>query len=299
MIKPKVSIIIPNYNGENLISKTLPSVLSAYRYKRNNIKEIIVVDDDSSDQSVKLIKENFPEIKLIKPKENRGFSSSINTGARTAKSALLCLLNTDVLVSKNFLISALPHFSDKRVFAVSLNEKGYSWAKGRFEGGVVIHDKVSVSSRVHDTFWVNGGSGVFRRRYFMRLKGMDEELFSPFYWEDVDLSYRAQKRGYLTLWEPNANVVHKHESTIAKFSEKSYRDSILERNQLIFIWKNITSPFLFRKHIIGLFKRVITAPGYIKVVIRVLRCLKPIMKARKRELKRTKVSDETIFAKFD
>ena len=297
MTKTKVSVIIPNYNGEKLLEKNLPAVLKAKEYKANNILEIIVVDDASPDGSVDLLKKKFPEVKVIKHKINRGFSSSVNTGARTSTGDLLVLLNTDVIPEKDFLASVLPLFKDDGVFAISFSEKGYSWAKGKFENGFVEHDLGTKTKKVHDTFWVSGGSGVFRRDYWMSLGGMDEKLLSPFYWEDLDLGYRALKRGYKLLWAPEARVLHKHESTIGLLPKK-YVERIRERNQLIFIWKNITSPILTRKHIVGLLKRAIRHPGYIRIVIMALSKIRQILRARKKEKRACKVSDEAIFAKF-
>jgi GT2 family glycosyltransferase len=297
MTKTKVSVIIPNYNGEKLLEKNLPAVLKAKEYKANNILEIIVVDDASPDGSVDLLKKKFPEVKVVKHRINRGFSSSVNTGARTSTGDLLVLLNTDVIPEKDFLTSVLPLFKNDGVFAVSFSEKGYSWAKGKFENGFVEHDLGTKTKKVHDTFWVSGGSGVFRRDYWMSLGGMDEKLLSPFYWEDLDLGYRALKRGYKLLWAPEARVLHKHESTIGLLPKK-YVDRIRERNQLIFIWKNITSPILIRKHIVGLLKRVIRHPGYIRIVIMALSKIRQILRARKKEKRACKVSDEAIFARF-
>ena len=115
--------------------------------------------------------------------------------------------------------AVLPHFKHQEVFAVSLHEQGYGFAKGRFKDGFIVHEP-GESAVAKETFWVNGGSGVFRRRVWIELKGMDETLLSPFYWEDVDLSYRAHKRGWSLVWEPNAKVVHEHESTIKNLEQK-------------------------------------------------------------------------------
>ena len=292
-----VSVIIPNFNGEELLRTNLPKVLVAVNNKKNNIVEAIVVDDASTDKSVAVLKKEFPQIRLIKHKVNRGFSASVNIGARSAKGNLLALINTDVIPSKNFLESVLLHFNDEKVFAVSLHEKGYGYAKGFFEKGFVVHEPGLSGKKTTDTFWVNGGSGVFRRSHWMKLQGMDEKFFHPFYWEDTDLSYRATKRGWKLLWEPKANVVHEHASTINKFPKK-FRERIQERNQLIFIWKNITSPILFRRHIVGLLARISRHPGYLRIVVMALMKIKMIVKARKKEKKESKVSDEAIFARF-
>ena len=293
-----VSVIVPNFNGEGLLEKNLPFLIDAMKNPENNIIETVVVDDGSRDGSVKLITSTFPQVKLIKHRTNRGFSASVNTGVRAAKGDLMCLLNSDVIPENNFLESALPHFQNPKIFAVSLNEAGnFSWARGSFTDGFIGHTNGSKTLTPHDTFWVSGGSGVFRRSIWMKLGGMDEKLLSPFYWEDVDLCYRALKRGYGLIWEPNAKVEHKHEATINNFPKK-YVQRILERNQLLFIWKNITSTNLLRKHVAGLLKRLAKHPGYIRIVFMAITRVGVVIKARKKELKEARISDETIFSRF-
>ena len=152
------SVIIPNFNGRDLLAKNFPSVVAALKNPENLISEVIIVDDGSDDESVSFIKENYSEIKLIKHTKNRGFSAAINTGARTAKGKLLVLLNNDVSPSPNFLLKVIPHFEDKQDFAVSLHEKGYGWAKGKFENGFIVHEKGIESKEVHESFWANGGA---------------------------------------------------------------------------------------------------------------------------------------------
>ncbi len=293
----KVSVVIPNYNGQGLLKKNLPWVIAAQKNPENEISEIIIVDDGSSDQSVSLIKAEFPLIRLIKHSVNRGFPAAANTGVRSARNELVCLLNTDVLPSVNFLESIQRLFRYKRLFAVSLNEEGYSWAKSFFKDGFVGHRPGVATEKTHSTFWVSGGSGVFRRNIWNSLGGFDEKLLSPFYWEDLDLSYRAQKRGYVVLWDPNAKVTHEHESTVSKL-RKGYVNRIRERNQLLFIWKNITSPRLTRQHVKGLIKRIFRHPRYIFVFLSALKKFRQVLKARKKEKREGKVSDEAIFAKY-
>ncbi|MEJ2348079.1 MAG: glycosyltransferase family 2 protein [Patescibacteria group bacterium] len=293
----KVSIIIPSYNTAWLLRKNLPKVLAAKENIKNNILEVIVVDDASPDESVKVLKEEFPEVRVIKHKENRGFSSTVNTGARSAKGELLALLNTDVIPDKDFLEEIIPYFIDENVYAVSMHEEGYGWAKGEFKDGFLVHGSGPEGKKSHITLWVSGGSGVFRRSQWMKLCGMDEKLFSPFYWEDVDMGYGAWKRGWSLHWEPKGLVTHKHETTMSKIPQ-TYRQRIQERNELIFSWKNFTSPILFRRHIVGLLKRLIKHPGYIRIVIMALAKIKPILKARAKEKRECKISDEAIFSRF-
>jgi len=293
----KVSIVIPCYNTRDLILKNLPTVIAAAKNEANRIIEVIVVDDGSPDDSAKVVKDNFPEVRLIRHKINRGFSCAVNTGVRMAKGALVVLLNTDVIPSSNFLAPVLPLYENKKVFAVSLHEEGYSWAKSNFSSGYLAHSQGEVSGETHPSFWASGGSAVFRRDYWVKLGGMDEKIFSPFYWEDLDLSYRALKRGLQILWEPKAMVVHKHESTISKFS-KSYIQRIRERNELLFIWKNITSARLLRRHLVAVASRTLRHPGYFRIILMALLKLPAIFRARKREIREAKLSDETIFERF-
>lgn len=293
----KVSVVMPNLNGRELIEKNLPKLIDAKNYAPNNILEIIIVDDGSWDDSVNLIKNKFPEVRLIRHKINRGFSAAVNTGVRSAKGDLILLINTDVLPEKDFLVSVLPHFNDHKMFAVSLHEKGNSYAKGAFYDGYIQLTPGEESDKFHNSFYVSGGSGVFSRHLWVELGGMDEKLLSPFYWEDIDLCYRASKRGLILGWEPNAIVTHKHESTISKFP-KDYVARVRERNQLLAIWKNITSASLTRKHIAGVFMRVVKHPGYIRIILMALGRIGTALAKRRKELKESKVSDEVIFSKF-
>lgn len=288
---------MPNLNGESLLMKNLPFLLKAKDNPKNNIIEIIIVDDGSWDNSVKVLTSNFPSVKLIKHKKNRGFSASVNTGVRAAKGELILLINTDVVPEVNFLEPVFKHFENKSVFAVSLHERGFGSAKGSFGDGYIQLAMGEETKDAHKSFYVSGGSGVFRRDVWVGLGGMDEKLLSPFYWEDIDLCYRAAKRGYINLWEPDGIVVHNHESTISKFP-KSYVQRIRERNQLLVIWKNITSQNLIKKHIVGLMSRLFKHPGYIRIVIMALAKLNTTLKERKKETKECKISDETIFAVF-
>lgn len=293
----KASVIIPNFNGEKLLIDNLPMIVEAMENKENNICEIIVVDDASKDGSVKLIKNMFPQIKLVKHNKNRGFSATVNTGARTTKGELLVLLNNDVVPSLDFLKPIFKHFENSDVFAVSMHEKKYGWAKGAFIDGFVDLAMGEENSPTSQSFYASGGSGVFRRNLWMELGGMDEKLLSPFYWEDLDLCYRAIKRGYQVLWEPESRVTHNHESTIARLPNK-YVARIRERNQLLFIWKNITSTNLTRKHLAGLLKKFLRHPGYLRIVCMALGKLNIVLKARKKEIEESKVSDEAIFSRF-
>lgn len=297
MNKLEVSIVIPNYNGSELLQKNLPYLIEAQKNKKNKILEIIVVDDASTDSSLKVLKEMFGGIKVIKHKNNRGFSSAVNSGARSAKGNLIALLNTDITPEKNFLVSAIEHFSDDKVFAVGLHEGGFGASRGYFSNGVIQLGQYKEDNVVKPTFYVSGGGGVFRKQYWSDLGGMDERLLSPFYWEDIDLCYRAWKRGYVCLWEPKADIVHESGSTVKKLPKK-FTDSIKERNQLLMIWKDINSLNLIKKHLLSIFVRSVRHPGYLKIIAKSLVRLPIVLRLREKEGRESVLSDEAVFEKF-
>lgn len=294
----KVSVIVTNYNGLDILFKNFPSVVKAKENPKNRIVEVILVDDASSDGSVSFVKREFPSVRVISHKKNRGFAVATNTGVRLAKGNLVCLLNNDVFCYFDFLESVFDIFEkNKKVFGISLNEGKYRPAAGYFEDGFIIHKPLPLSKKTIKTFWVSGGSGIFRRDIWIKLGWMDEKLFAPFYWEDVDISYRALKRGYELVWDPKARVIHQHEATTGKFNAKK-KARIQERNHLLFIWKNLTSKRLMAKHIAGLFRRLIKNPGYLIIVFMALFKLRYLIKYRKKEKKEGLVADEFILNSF-
>jgi GT2 family glycosyltransferase len=245
-----ISIVIPNWNGRKLLEKNLPAVLAA------KPDEIIIVDDASLDDSTSFLKKKYPEIKIIRNEKNIGFAKSCNKGVAAAKGDIVVLLNNDVIPEPNFLSESTKHFADQEVFAVSFNEPSWSWARIYWKNGFIEHEPGPKTDKTHISAWASGGSGVFRKTIWNKLGGFDD-LYYPFYWEDVDLGYRAWKRGYKILWEPKAIVHHEHEGTIGKNFSKSYIDYISSRNQLIFIWKNISEESLLRQHFRSVIENII------------------------------------------
>lgn len=247
----KVSIIIPNRNGAELLQKNLPFVLDAA-----GGNEIIVVDDASTDASLDLLGKKFPSVKVIKKMHNDGFASSVNMGVREVSGEIVVLLNTDVRPEKDFLAPLVKHFSDPSVFAVGCLEKSLEGGKtvlrgrgeAKWEKGFYIHWRGEVDKTT--TAWVSGGSSAFRKSIWEKLGGMDR-IYDPFYWEDIDLSYRALKAGYRILFEPKSVVVHEHEIGAIKREYSAIRVKIIAyRNQFLFIWKNLSGLNMVLAHAI-------------------------------------------------
>ena len=252
----KVSLVIPNFNGRHLLEKNLPSVIAATQGLGET--EIIVVDDGSTDDSVEFLKDSFPQVKVLAKEKNEGFSSAVNLGVKNAKGEIIVLLNTDIVPSKDFLSFLLPHFADPEIFAVGCLdesvEKGKIVLRGRgigwWQRGFLVHQRGEVQKT--NTLWVSGGSGAFRKSLWEKLGGLDE-IYNPFYWEDIDLSYRVQKSGFKILFEPKSKVIHKHEEGVikSKFSPNQVK-KIAFRNQFFFVWKNATDPQIIFAHLLWL-----------------------------------------------
>jgi len=248
----KVSVIIPNFNGKELLANNLPNVV-----KNCAGCEIIVVDDASNDESVQFLKRRFKNIKIVENKKNLGFAKAVNIGAQYAKGDYLLLLNTDVSPRAGFLQKALSHFEKKKtnnIFAVGLcdvsHENGITVQRGRGAAklikGFLVHSAAPI--RAGETFWVSGGSGLFNRCKFLELGGFDP-AFAPFYWEDIDLSYRAQKSGLICIFEPQSQVDHYHmQGSIRKSKSDFYIKTVSYKNQFLFFWKNIDDYFLTLLH---------------------------------------------------
>lgn len=246
-----ISIIIPNFNGEELLKKNLPNVIEALRYDKNLKAEIVIVDDGSSDKSLEVVESQRNEnqnvdVVVLKNEKNMGFSSSVNRGVKSARGEIIILLNTDAYPEKNFLKYILPHFNDQKTFAVGCMDKSVEDREvvlrgrglGKWRRGFLVHRRGEIDKT--NTLWVSGGSGAFRKSIWEKLGGFNE-LYSPFYWEDIDLSYRALKSGYRIVFESKSIVIHSHEEGIIKkkFSEFKIK-TIVYRNQFIFVWENAT-----------------------------------------------------------
>ena len=241
------SIVIPNWNGRDLLEKYLPSVMTAAA--GNPANEVIVVDNGSDDGSAQWIRDHHPSVRVIALEKNLGFGGGSNAGFRAATNDIVVLLNSDMRVDHDFLPPLLEAFSDEQVFAVSCQiffsdsgkmreETGLTEARWR-RGTMWVGHRVDESiDRPYPCFYAGGGSSAYDRRKFLELGGFDE-LFAPFYFEDADLGYLAWKRGWKLLYQPRSVVWHEHRGTIGKHHSAAYIDAVVKRNRLLFCWKNM------------------------------------------------------------
>jgi len=241
------SVVIPNWNGRELLEQYLPSVIAALAGHPEN--EIIVVDNGSSDRSADFLRQAFPAVRVLALDRNHGFGGGSNVGFRAAKNDVVVLLNSDMRVAPDFLAPLLEGFGDERVFAVSCQiffrdphkrreETGLTegwWQNGGLKVGHRVDEALT---DVFPCFYGGGGSCAFDRRKFLELGGFDD-LLAPFYLEDTDLGYMAWKRGWKVLYQPRSIVYHEHRGTIGKRFSEAQIQAVLKKNYLLFSWKNI------------------------------------------------------------
>jgi GT2 family glycosyltransferase len=257
-----VSLIIPNWNGVDLLRAYLPSVMAAKEGYPGRA-EVIVVDDASSDGSVDLLQRKFPAVRLIAHEFNQGFGKACWSGALAAGHATLIFLNSDVEVDPAFVAPLASSFDDPSIFAASpliYNEKGqltnntmripyFRRGKIRFRSfplELLLKDDGSLPNAWF-TLFPSGAAFAVDRARFIELQGFDD-LFIPFYYEDTDLGLRAWRRGWQCTVVPSSRVTHFHEGTILRSFNKFKVSALRKRNRLFFLWKNLTSTKLFWQH---------------------------------------------------
>jgi len=241
------AIVIPNWNGRDLLEKYLPSVVAAA--ERVAGSEVIVVDNGSTDGSAAFVAERFPQVRVVALEKNLGFGGGSNAGFRAARHDVVVLLNSDMRVEPGFLQPLLDGFTDAHVFSVSCQiffsdpnkvreETGLTefwWERGNLR---VRHRAEPTIRELYPCAYGGGGSCAYDRRKFLELGGFDE-LLAPFYLEDTDLGYMAWKRGWKNLYQPASVVYHEHRGTIGRRFSEAYIQGVLKKNFLLFTWKNI------------------------------------------------------------
>ena len=217
-----ITVIIPNYKGIKFIENCLSSLYE--QVEETPSYEVLVVDNASEDGSVDLIREKFPQTRLICLKENTGFCHAVNVGIQNSDSPYVLLLNNDTKVYPDFIKNIYAPMEDmggrngsRQIFSVSaamlmwdrpelMDDAGdvytiMGWAFSRGKG----KPYASYQKRTR-IFSACGGAALYRRDILEKIGLFDEKHFA--YLEDLDLGYRANIYGCVNLYEPKARVVH-------------------------------------------------------------------------------------------
>lgn len=248
--QPLVSIIIPHYNGKEILHNCLKS-LEQTTY---NNKEVILVDNGSTDGSVEYVRERFPWIEIVRNAENLGFAGGCNAGIRKAKGTYILLLNNDTEFEPDWLtilVAALEKDSkiaacqpkilslcDKRIFDYAgaagglLDVFGYPFARGRLF--FTLEKDEHQYEEGGDIFWASGTAALIRKSAIDEAGYLDETFFA--HMEEIDLNWRFHLAGYRVISTPQAIVYHKSGSTLKPDSPKKIYFN--HRNSLMMILKN-------------------------------------------------------------
>jgi GT2 family glycosyltransferase len=257
-IRPECSFVILSFNSKTELEESLPPLLEAVRGSGAN-HEVIVVDNQSTDNTGEYLRKYFPEVRLVSSPKNIYFGAGIRLGIQAATRDILVLMNVDTIVSPGFLSTLLAALKDPAVFGVASTVSGHDGSSSetgnthaRFNGTNFEwrHDPVPDSEdRALPVFWLHRGLCAIDRRKYTWLGGFDR-LYDPLYMEDIDLSYRAWKAGWKCLLAVDSQVSHHHLLGTPTRGE-SFLRMIARRNQYIFFWKNIsdlpiTAKFMWR-----------------------------------------------------
>lgn len=238
-----VAVVIPNYNGIKYMDACLKSL-----YEGSVVPRVIMVDNGSTDGSAELVEKNYPECKLIRFPENRGFCRAVNEGIRLADTEYVILLNNDTTVEKDFVFRLWKAIRRrKNAFSVSAKmlsmqnpgiiddagdlycSLGWAFAQGKGKGRAAY-------SKPAEIFAACAGAAIYRKRIFDIIGYFDENHFA--YLEDIDIGYRAKISGFRNYFEPGAVVYHAG-SAVSGSRYNEFKVRLSSKNSIYLIYKNM------------------------------------------------------------
>lgn len=255
----KCSVVILNWNGAEMLRKYLPSVL---QYTILPDTEIVVADNGSSDNSVDILKKEFPSVRIIPLRYNLGFAEGYNQAIQQVKSEYIVLLNSDVEVTADWLSPLLDYMDAHPEVAAAqpkirswrqrerfehagaaggyLDRLGYPYCLGRILGDVA-EDKGQFDTTT-DVLWATGACLCIRREVYTDQGGLDGDFFA--HMEEIDLCWRLNCRGYRIVCIPESVVYHLGGGSLGYESPK--KTYLNFRNNLLMIYKNMPAARLWR-----------------------------------------------------
>jgi len=254
----KTAIVILNWNGKQLLEKFLPSIL---KYSNLPTTEIVVADNASTDNSISFLQENYPQIKIIKNKQNGGFAKGYNDALKNIDSDVFCLLNSDVEVTENWLKPVISVFENEPETAIIqpkildyknklkfeyagaaggfIDKYGYPFCRGRIFND--IENDHSQFNDIKEIFWASGACFFIRSKVFFELNGFDEDYFA--HQEEIDLCWRSKNLHKTIKLVGNSTVYHVGGATLSETNPK--KTFLNFRNSLFSLVKNLPKKSLF------------------------------------------------------
>lgn len=248
------TVLILNYNGADMLRRYLPSVI---RYSPWEVADIVVADNGSTDSSLQVLANEFPQVKALPLYKNYGFAEGYNRAFAMVDTPYVVLLNSDVEVSKDWLVPMLDYMNqhpevaavqpkirswvNKRMFEHAgaaggyVDRLGYPYCRGRVLSHVEEdHGQYDDEAVV---LWTSGACMLTRREIYLGLGGLDADFFA--HMEEIDLCWRMNMRGYILMCLPQSVVYHLGGGALAYNNpRKTYLNF---RNNLLMLYKNLPS----------------------------------------------------------
>jgi len=257
-----ISIIIPNYNTIKYLEENIPFVISESQSCRFPT-EILIIDDGSTNKiNYDGIESMNNNIKIVYTGKNKGFAGAVNYGILLSRYSYVFLLNNDIKISSNILEKLLfPFKINKMTFAVQANiasKEGKIYLNKIFpKYGIikVVYQEVKNINELMEVDFVVAGAALFNKNKLIEL-GLFDEAFSPFYFEDVDVSIRAKQKNYKLYLRTDVVVFHNHPGSTIKNEYRNKWKVLHRRNYFklnfrycrlykISKWYNYISTFLY------------------------------------------------------
>ncbi len=247
----KTSVVILNWNGAKLLRQFLPTVL---KDTQSEDCEVVVADNNSSDNSVEVMRQEFPNVKLILLDKNYGFAEGYNRALQQIDTKYIILLNSDVETSANWLNPLIDHleenpetaalqpkilsYANKSMFEYAgaaggfIDRYGYPFCRGRILH--VLEEDRGQYDKPIEVFWATGACLCMRRADYMEAGGLDSDFFA--HMEEIDLCWRLLSRGKKIFCLPQSTVYHVGGASLD--SESPRKVHLNFRNNLLMIYKN-------------------------------------------------------------
>ncbi|MBT3684353.1 MAG: glycosyltransferase family 2 protein, partial [Cryomorphaceae bacterium] len=213
---------------------------------------IYIIDNNSSDESVLYVRNNYTEVKVISLDKNYGFAEGYNIGLKEVEEEYVCIINNDILVTENWLdpirkkikkhpesiiqptildVNNTEYFEYAGASGGFIDKYGYPFCRGRIFNTLEKDIGQYNDSKV---FWASGACFFISKKIFYKIGGFDKSFFA--HMEEIDLCWRAFNQGYNSYSVTSSKVFHVGAATIKKNSRKTYLNY---RNSLIMLTKNL------------------------------------------------------------